>query len=332
LAFGQIVPAAILVAANNTVIGNIAGTNQSAQELTVANLYTLLGLTGVDTRVAVWKGANVLGNDAGLVFDYTNDRMTINVDAPVQGTGLAGLNIANVGTDTDGDFMRMSGNMSGVLSAGQYNVNTSTGSSLYTISSGGNAAGDPILQFLIAGTGGSVASMGLDNSDANKFKLATTATYPGNFTNKSFVITQDATPLYGFNTDAPAYTVDVAGRVRASTHFIGTGGQWSSGNISFGTGAGTGPTLNSISGTGNSMRIVFTTGTGPSTSATIFTATYPNAFPTSISWPVFSPGASTPTWPAVGASGSDTAVTFTVGGTALAASTQYSMNFVFFGN
>ena len=105
-----------------------------------------------------------------------------------------------------------------------------------------------------------------------------------------------------------------------------------SGNISFGTGAGTGPTLNSVSGTGNSLYVTFTTGTGPATSATIFTATYPTAYPNSTSWVTFSPKVATPVWPAVAASGSDTAITFTVGAAALTASTQYSMNFIFFGN
>ena len=282
LAFGQIVPAAILVAANNTVIGNIAGTNQSAQELTVANLYTLLGFSGTAGRNAYWSGTNTLSNSANWLWDNTNGRVTIIPQVAGLGAGTAALNISPPGSGslTSMEALRSWGNINGNILSGLYNTNTtSTSNAIETISSGSNAAGDPILQFLIAGSGGAYTSMGLDNSDANKFKLsAAGATYPGNFVNSSFVITQDATPLYGFNTDTPLFTGDFNGFVR-SIAFINKVNVWSTSNFVAGTGLGTGPSFTSADGGANWLKVTFTSGTSPTANGNIFTATYPTAFP-----------------------------------------------------
>jgi hypothetical protein len=51
--------------------------------------------------------------------------------------------------------------------------------------------------------------------------------------------------------------------------------EYSNSNVTFDTGAGTGPILNSISGGGNSCFINFTTGISPAGGSDVFTITYP---------------------------------------------------------
>jgi hypothetical protein len=264
-------------AANNVVLGNINGAGTDYEELTVANLYTLLGMTGTANRFALWTGANTLSSDAAFTFDAGNDRMTITGTIAGLGANNAFLNLNSGAIAGATEFLRMSGNITANLIAGQYNANNANVDSncIYTILTGGANAGDPVMQFTISGV--VTHSIGIDNSDADKFKITPNAARPGANANSGLIITNAAAARVGINKDAPAHALDVAGVTQAH-QFRNHTNAWVAGNVVFGTGAGTGPVLNEIVGGVNGLRIRFTTGTTPTNNGDILTATYPTSF------------------------------------------------------
>ena len=272
---------------NNVLLGNNNGANTSYEEINPAAAQTMLGYVdgaGANQHIAYWTDANTISGEGAFLYDAANDRQTIICTTPTLGAGLAILNISNVGTDVNGEFLQMRGNMSGNMIAGQQNSNSSaSANTFYQISQTGNSSGDAFVQFNISADGGTSASIGIDNSDVNKIKITPNATWPGANANASFVGTNDAVPLWGINTDAPAHPLDVNGVARAIQ--LRNTNVWQNADIAFGTGAGTGPTINSISGGNNGFQLNFTTGTVPAANGIIFTATYPNPFGV-LSYPV----------------------------------------------
>jgi len=101
-------------------------------------------------------------------------------------------------------------------------------------------------------------------------------------------MTNEAVPKVGINRDAPKHAMDVNGVTQAE-QYIGKGNVWNSSNITFGTGAGTGPTLSTIIGSNNAFTIVFTTGTAPTANGIVFTASFPKSFPAGFTQATFSP-------------------------------------------
>ena len=265
-------------AANNVVLGNINGAGTDWEELTIANLYTLLGLTGVANRFALWTGANTLSSDAAFTFDAANDRMTITGTVVGTGPNNAWLNLNGGALTGAAEAMRASATMSDDLIVAIENARniSNTGNATFQAKVGGANAADPRVQFIVNGV--VTHSIGIDNSDGDKLKFTPNATTPGGQANAGLIITNEAPPKVGINKDVPTQALDVVGRTKSSTGFMGTFAQWVSGNISFGAGAGTGPTLNTVSGTDNALYVSFTTGTTPTNNGTIFTATYPNSW------------------------------------------------------
>ena len=277
--------------ANNIVLGNVAGAGQPYVELTVGQLQTLLAFidgTGVANRLAFWTDTNTLSNDAAFAIDATNDRMTITGTVAATGANNAWLNLNGASITGDVDVLRASANISSQMIAVFANARNTgnTGDVRIEAQVGGISAGDPY--FACAITGGSTTVFGNDNTDVDKFKITPGGTKPGSTANKGLILTQDAVTLVGINRDAPTDQLHVAGAARA-LQFFGTGNAWGSGNIAFGTGAGTGGSLglNSISGSDNWFQITITTGNAPTANAIIYTATYPTAYP-NITYPVFS--------------------------------------------
>ena len=276
LAFGNIVPAAITVVANNTVLGNISGANQNAQELTVTNLYTLLGLSATSGRIMIATGTNTITTSAQFLWDNTNNRQTITGTVAGSGANSAFLNLNSGAISGATEFLRMSGNITGNMIASLLNANNLANSNaLFQILVGGSVAGDPVLQFTVSGV--MSHAIGLDNSDSDKFKITTNSSLPGGNGNASFVMTKDAVPLYGFNTDSPARTVDVSGDARA-INLVNTSAPPTASNL--GTGLGTGGTVDSITGGNNGFTVTFTIGTSPVADGPLFRLTYANGFAT----------------------------------------------------
>lgn len=264
------------------LLGRVSGANGNVEELTVAQVYTMLNITAQDTRVAIGKGANVIGHDAGLVFDYTNDRLTINCTTPALGAGAAILNVANVGNDDpSSEFIQARGNILGNLICSQANVNSDPTSNCFLqIQQQGDGAGDPFVQFSITGSGGITHSIGIDNSNGNRLKLTPNATTPGGNANMGVIIRDNGgVGNTGINKDFPNFPLDGLGTAQFEL-WQGTGNEWGAGNIAFGNGAGTGPSVNTAVGTGNSVRLDFNTGTTPTADGDVLTITYPFAFTT----------------------------------------------------
>lgn len=265
------------VAANNVLLGNDNGAGSDVQELTAAEVQTVLGYidgAGANQRIAYFTDANTLAAEAAFLYDAANDRQTIVCTTPALGINAAILNIQNAGTDGSGEFLRMDGSITGNLLAGMLNSNTSaaTNNTMFYIAQQGNSAGDPVLQVQISGTGGNTAAIGLDNSDANKFKITPNGATPGVNANASLVGTNDSPPKWGINKDAPAFSLDIGGSER-SEQYHGISVAWASGDVSFGAGAGTSPTFTAMTGTHNWVRLQFSTGTSPTADNAIFTVT-----------------------------------------------------------
>jgi len=260
---------------------NLTGTASGVQKGIHVNP-TLTSLTAATYRglFLEYDNANAFGvYQAGeLTQNYFEGKIKVSRTTGGTGANNAFLNLSAGAIAGDVDMIRSTGNISNEMiniTANARNVGNS-GNVRIEAQVGGTLAGDPYFAVVIPG--GSSTVFGNDNTDADKFKITPGGTSPGSTANKGLIITQDAAPLVGINTDVPAHALDVAGRARASTGFIGKGFLWQAGNITFNTGAGTGPTLNSITGTDNGFEITFTTGTTPAADGVIFTGTYPNAW------------------------------------------------------
>ena len=278
-------------AANNVLLGNNNGAGTNYEEINAAAAQTMLGFIDAaalaNQQIAYGSDANTITSEAAFLYDAANDRLTINCATPGLGAGTAIVNLANVGTDGTGEFLRMQGAIDGNMLAGMYNSRTTAGNNtIFTISQAGDAAADPILQLQISGAGGNTAAVGLDNSDANKFKITPNANTPGANANASLVATNAAVPLWGINKDAPLYPLDIGGRAR-STQWINTDNEPTVGTL--GNGLGVGGAINDVTGTNNGFSITFTCGTTPTANGDLFTVTYQTAFPT-FAIPVFCQG------------------------------------------
>ena len=271
--------------ANNIVLGNVAGAGQPYVELTAAQVATLIGgITGAltDGRVTLSSGPTTVTDNTNFTYNRTTNRLTITGTLAAEGANNAWLNLNGGSLTGTAEALRASANLSTALKAVIANARNlgNTGHAIFELEVGGTSAGDPFIIFSVPS--GADHIIGVDNSDGDKLKITPGGTAPGSTANKGVTITTDALSLVGINKDAPEFHMDVAGRTRSSTGFIGQGNQWSGGNISFASGAGTGATVDSISGCDNAFYLTFSTGTSPANNSTIFTATYPNAFPSTL--------------------------------------------------
>jgi len=275
-------------AANNVLLGNNNGAGTDYEELGLAALYTLLGLTGTINRFALWTGANTLASDAAFTFDGANDRATFTGTVAGGGPngGILNLNTAAIAGSTT--FLRMSGNITNNLIAEMTNANNAaaTASTILNLSVGGANAGDAVVQFTVNGQMSHV--IGIDNTD-DRFKITPNASAPGGNAGMGIIVRDNnGTGNTGINIDFPTHAFVVKGRARLE-QMIGEGNLWGAGNFVFGNGAGTGPTFGGAIGSNNFLMFRFTTGTTPTANGNIFTATYPLNFPT-ISGVSFSAG------------------------------------------
>lgn len=272
------------VSATTRWLGRITAGAGDVEELTLANMYTMLGLTGTANRFALWTGANVLGSDAARTFTQSPDRNTFTGSAAGTGANNGIVNI-NTGAITGAtEFLRMSGNITGNMIMSLLNANNLANSNtIFQMLVGGAVAADPVIQFTVSGV--VTHAIGIDNSDLDKFKITPNSATPGGNANSGLIITNALVALVGINKDAPAHPLDVAGRVR-SNEFIGLAtDEPTVGTL--GNGLGGGAAINDVTGTNNGFSITFTTGIAPVAGGNMFVVTYKDAYP-GFAIPVFS--------------------------------------------
>ena len=283
------------------------------------------GLAGTltATRVPFASGASTLTDDASLTWDNTNKRLLIGT-----GSAPAYLNVNGGALTGTQQFFRTSANVNGSMLWELLNVSTlANANAILVIQVTGDAAGDAYTQYSVGST---TFSEGIDSSDANKWKLTLDAK-PGGVLNSGLCMTAATTALVGINIDAPARPLHVNGLARSN----GFENISTPPTVSFtgATGAGTGPSTTLIAGGGNCVNFNFTTGTAPTLNGNICTITLP-AFYATDCVPVFSPANDTTTTHMgrfrIGGSSQNNFILVNTG-TALAASTAYSLKIVVFG-
>lgn len=277
----------------------------------------LSGLTA--TRIPFASAANALTDDANLTWNNTTKRLSV---GNTGGSPAASVHIAE-GSVASWEPLRAAGTVSGNLITTFSNANNAGGAShnILTQQVGGLSAGDPIHQYAVSGVG--TWSHGVDNSNSDKFILGYQAV-PGS---GSDWLTVTTTGDVGIRNNAPAHPLDVTGRARMTVAQGVTGTP----THTFGTGAGTSPTLNLLSGPTNGFIVTFTTGTTPAAAANIISITYPTSFSTT-SYPGITPANEASAginW--FVSARSATAMTIRAN-TTLAASTQYSLIITAWGN
>lgn len=272
---------------NNRVLGRVSGANGVIEELTVANLYTLLGITGTATRPAIFTGANTLTTSAQYTWDNTNNRLTIAGTVAGSGPNNAFLNLNSGSLTGTTEFLRASGNITGALYALLSNSNntSSSSSTILQLLVGGANAGSPMIQMGVSGVVSH--AFGVHNADSDKIKFTPNSSSPGGTADHGLILTNDAVPRLGINKDNPKHPGHINGRLMADD-LVGKGQVWFVGAISMGPGAGTGASVSSTSGCNNFFQINFNTGTGCVANGNVFTATFPNPWPSSVSYVVFS--------------------------------------------
>jgi hypothetical protein len=267
--------------AANIVLGNIGAAGAIYTELTAANLYTILSiLNGLVDRVPYFTAANAM--TASGNFKYFS--------------GVKELNVGG-GISLDGRFVhRDSGNITGNNSAfigsnsveGVYSMllqntkNVAAASTKLQLFVGGTAvsslSGDPFIEFVVQ-LAGNTWTVGVDNSDGDKFKITPKSTAPGSVGNSGLSITSEEIAKVGINKDAPAYDLDVSGQSRAK-QFMVTNVKPTAGAA--GNGLGTGGAIGVITGADNAFVLPFATGSaGLVAGGAICTITYSKA------WPIF---------------------------------------------
>lgn len=267
--------------AANIVLGNVGAAGAIYAELTVANLYTLLSLlNGSADRVPYFTAANAM--TASVNFRHFAGTQEILIGGGTSRDARfahnATANITGSSTLLHGEN-NVSGDYFGIIKNTR-NV-SNTGRSIFILEVGGTSAGDAF--YVVRTTGGDQWSMGLDKSDGNSFKITPKSTAPGSVVNSGFIVTNAATPKFGFNIDAPGRDVDMAGVARAK-QWVATSANPTVGAA--GNGLGTGGTIDIISGCNNGFYITFTCGTAPVANGPLFTVTWASSFTTE-HYPVF---------------------------------------------
>ena len=302
------------------------------------------GASGIIREVLIQPTLTAVADFRGIELDFNNaNAIAINqigelptnrfdgrvfIERTTAGTGQSNafLNLNGGAITGDTEVLRASANISSQLIAVLSNVRNvgGTGDTRFEMQVGGTLAGDPYAAFVV--TGGTSTVLGVDNSDLDKFKITPGGTKPGSTVNKGLTLTTDAATLVGVNLDAPKHEMDVSGKVRG-THLLNTGNLWNNALCTFGTGAGTGPTIQLLSGGNNFYIFEFTTGTTPTNNARIAILTFPIPFPIGPTISVFSPRNATTATDITKffiSSSSDAALDLFANGT-LTASTQYKL-------
>lgn len=295
---------------------SITGTYPSFTITSTVTAGVTQATTLVAGRVTLSNGSNSVTDDADLTFN--GSQLTIGT-----GTPAAFLNVFAGALSGTQQFLRMSANVNGNMVASLLNASTlAAGNSIFAISTGSSTAGDPTIQFTISGA--SDFAMGLDNSDADKFKITPVASLPGGVANSGLCITKETVAKVGINKDVPAYPLDVAGFIRSVAYTNTVGAP----TVSYQAGAGTGPTTTLLTGGSNAFIFSFTTGTTPTANGNVFFITLASFFPTNV----------VPTWAPANDQTATDLLKFRMQGSSqnsftikavgtLAASTAYAFNF-----
>ena len=263
------------VTATNRVLGRIAAGAGDVQELTPANLYTLMSITGQTDRVPYFTGVNAIGSSSNFRWLDGTQEVLVGPGGSLNARFTHSDNTS--GGIANATILYGQANVQSVYTARIENTrNAANAGTKLLLQVGGVDAADPFIEFIINGAGNNW-TIGPDNSDSDKFKITPKSTAPGSVANSGLIIRSEAAARVGINKDNPAHPLDVAGITQAH-QFRNHANVWTAARIVFATGAGTGPSITSISGGVNGFRIDFKTGTAPTAGGDIFTATYPTPF------------------------------------------------------
>ncbi len=266
------------VSTNNRILGRITAGAGDVEELTAANLQTILGFIDgslTNPRIPYASDANTLTDSGNLRWLNGTLEIMVGDDASLDAR-YSHNQVANIAGDST--FSHGENNVSGTYAMKLVNTRNTgnTGVSKLLLQVGGASAADAFIELIVNGASNNWTA-GVDNSDSDKFKITPKSTAPGSVANSGLIITSAAAALIGINKDAPNHPLDISGRARA-TQFTGHANDWAVGNFVAGTALNGGGSVSAPSGTGNDFIVTFTTGTTPAANGNVFVATYPLAF------------------------------------------------------
>lgn len=234
-----------------------------------------MSITGQTDRVPYFTGVNAIGSSSNFRWLDGTQELLVGPGGSLNARFTHHDNTA--GGVANATILYGKANVQSVYTARIENTrNAANAGTKLLLQVGGADAADPFIEFIVNGAGNNW-TIGPDNSDSDKFKITPKSTAPGSVANSGLIIRSEAAARVGINKDNPAHPLDVAGITQAH-QFRNHAGVWTAARIVFATGAGTGPSITSISGGVNGFRIDFKTGTAPTAGGDIFTATYPTSF------------------------------------------------------
>lgn len=315
---------------NNRVLGRVSGAGGNVEELTAAQMQTMLGyIDGALTnpRIPYASDANTLTDSANLQWLNATKEIMIGAGASLDAR-YSHREAGTFGADVYYGYGLIATQNTYIFRLENTRNQLNQGATKMLLQVGGASAADPFIEYIVASAGNNWTH-GVDNSDSDKWKLTPKSTAPGSVANSGIIVTSAAAALVGINLDAPTYPLDVNGRAR-STQLLNTQANPTAGPLQ--AGMGTGGAVNFLLGTNNGFFLTFTVGTAPTANSDLFKITLNTAFPGTY-YPVFSQinKNAAQAYNQIYISNFDSSsLTLAVDGT-LTAGEQYSFNFCFFG-
>jgi hypothetical protein len=192
-----------VVSAGATASSNIQDGVVAAFERSQSTAGAYVAIIGATNGNSALFFGDTDDDDVGnITYNHTSNFMNFDT-AGTERMRIDSSGNLGIGTTSPSSRLHISGT-GGLQSRIENTGNTGSDSSRYIIKVGGTSAGDPYIDFLV--NGGSEYSLGIDNSDSDKFKLSASGAL-----GTGDLVTVTSTGNVGIGTTSPDRNLDVQG-------------------------------------------------------------------------------------------------------------------------